>query len=143
MMRRFISSAVGPRLTMTFSNAEESGSSNPSRMNIRQKSFFVVGLCNSNTEPIPPRACTTRSVCSAKSSSRRSTRTLRPRHLQSALADATSQSASIDVRDEHLQRQYARVAQELNEVRGLQTTLRGVLLGCEPHHDRDTSARDR
>ena len=79
---RFMSAAASPRLAITFRSADDSGSSKPSRMNSRQKSFFVeVGLCSSNTEPIPLRACTINSLCSAKSSSRRSTRTFNPRHL--------------------------------------------------------------
>jgi hypothetical protein len=77
-----MSAAASPRLAITFRSADDSGSSKPSRMNSRQKSFFVeVGLCSSNTEPIPLRACTINSLCSAKSSSRRSTRTFNPRHL--------------------------------------------------------------
>lgn len=44
MIFLFISAASSPRLAMTFNSADERGSRSPSRMNMRQKSFFVVGL---------------------------------------------------------------------------------------------------
>lgn len=44
MIFLFISAATSPRLVMMFSSADDNGSSKPSRMNMRQKSFFVVGL---------------------------------------------------------------------------------------------------
>ncbi len=82
MILRFMSAAASPRLAITLRSADDSGSSRPSRMKRRQKSFFVeVGLCSSNTLPIPLSAWTISSLCSAKSSSRRSTRTFNPRHL--------------------------------------------------------------
>ena len=64
MIFLFISAAVSPRLVMMLSSAEESGSSRPSRMNMRQKSFFVVGLCSSKTLQMPFRAWMTSWLCS-------------------------------------------------------------------------------
>ena len=111
MIFRFMSAAASPRLAITFRSADESGSSKPSRMKSRQKSFFVeVGLCSSNTLPIPLSACTISSLCSAKSSSRRSTRTFNPRHLGGKEGKAVSgtpgeKGCAEYVRDEHLQSQ--------------------------------------
>ena len=114
---RFMSAAASPRLAITFRSADDSGSSKPSRMNSRQKSFFVeVGLCSSKTDPIPFNACTMSSLCSAKSSSRRSTRTFNPRHLIEFLGKKGKTFKSLyrsrnirDARDEHLQSQHGRV----------------------------------
>lgn len=61
----FISIALSPSPAIAFCSASESGSRSPSRMNIRQKSFFVVGDWSSKTLPMPLSACTTSSVCSA------------------------------------------------------------------------------
>ena len=109
MILRFMSAAASPRLAITFRSADDSGSSNPSRIKSRQKSFFVeVGLCSSNTLPIPLSACTISSLCSAKSSSRRSTRTFNPRHLEKG-KDYEKRHCGEQkgikkyVRDEHLQ----------------------------------------
>ena len=60
----FVSIVVIPRIAITFNRAAERGSRRPSRMNIRQKSFLVVGLWSSKTLPMPFRACSTSSVCS-------------------------------------------------------------------------------
>ena len=64
MIFLFMSDASSPRPTMTLRRADDSGSNKPSRMNMRQKSFFVVGLCRSKTLQMPLSAWTTRSDCS-------------------------------------------------------------------------------
>lgn len=81
MIFDFSAAEVSGSAAMMFMRADDSGFNSPSLMNIRQKSFFGVGLCSSNTLHIPSSACTTRSRCSTKSSSKRSTRTFKPRQL--------------------------------------------------------------
>lgn len=58
-------SVTGDPSSIALVKAAVNGSSSPSRMNMRQKSFFVVGDCKSNTELMPFNAWTTSSVCSA------------------------------------------------------------------------------
>lgn len=48
MILYFMSEEESPRAAMTFRSAEERGSRRPSRMNIRQKSFLGVGLCENH-----------------------------------------------------------------------------------------------